>query len=172
MNTARPSRAYHARAGPCARTFENLPVVDARRANRLARAAVQTLRHLVDEAGTQQIEPFLGDRLDERDAAARAGRLDQRFDVRRTRRQAQAAADAAVEDVGRRNVRSDEAAERIGDDHDDTAFAGAKRPTCPHPSIPCARAAPSSSTAATAPPPARSTTPSASTTRTSPNRSS
>ena len=110
ISTARPSRAHHERAGACARTIcvragsRISPVLDARRADRLARAAVQTLGHLVDEARAEQIEPLFGDRLDQRDAPARARRLDQRFDIGRTGRQAQPAADAAVEDVRRRNI--------------------------------------------------------------------
>src|SRR5581483_8133975 len=146
-----------------ARRLEDPPVLDAGRAHRLARAAVEALRLLVHEAGAQQVETLFGDRFDQRDAAAGTGRLDQGFDIRRTRRQTETAADAAVEDVGRRDVGRDEASAGFRFDHDDPAFAGAKREPCRSTTL--ARAARFCWTAAIAPPRDRCSTPPATTTR-------
>jgi hypothetical protein len=71
---------------------------------------------LVHEARAREIEPFFGNRFDERDASARARRFDQRFDVGRTGRQTEPAADTLVEDVVGRDVAAGEAA-LLGVDH-------------------------------------------------------
>ena len=67
----------------------------------------------MDEAGAQEIEMPFGHRFDERDAAARARRLDERFDVRRTGGQAEPTAYALIEHIVRWNVGTRKAARRI-----------------------------------------------------------
>ena len=79
------------------------------------------------EAGAGQIELPLGNRPDQGDAAARPRRLDERFDIRRTGRQAQPAAHALVEHVLGGNVLPAEAYVGALVDHDAILFGMKKR---------------------------------------------
>jgi hypothetical protein len=59
--------------------FDQLAVRNPGRTNGFASAAVETLGHLMHEAGTREIEPAFVDGFDQRDTAARTRRLDERF---------------------------------------------------------------------------------------------
>ncbi len=79
LRTGRSIGAPNLRPG----RLHELAVPNARRTDGLARAAVQALPHLFDEAGAQYIESRFADRLDETDATARPGRLRHCLEIRR-----------------------------------------------------------------------------------------